>query len=142
MLSGLVSGSTVERSSMRLTILGAALLVAAPHAFAADGYVFRHKSPEGTWDFDAASVVVVSESVRKSQMTLTLTKPLQDQPTGTQYDRVVFVYEHDCKKNQMRVLDTMAYLRGERVKMSQASDEWRPAGDSMAQQYACALVQK
>ena len=127
---------------MRLKLVGAALLVAVPPAFAADGVVFRHQSREGTWDFDAASVVVVSESVRKSQMTLTLTKPLQDQPTGAQYDRVVFVYEHDCRKNQMRVLDTMAYLRGERVTMTRASDEWRPAGDSMAQQYACALVQK
>jgi hypothetical protein len=127
---------------MRLTVIGAALLVVTHHALAADGYVFRHQAPEGTWDFDAASVVVLSDSIRRSQMSLTLAKPLQDQPTGSRYDRLVFVYEHDCSKNQMRVLETNAYLRGERVKMSRPSDEWRPAADSAAQKYACALVQK
>ena len=126
---------------MRLRLLALAVLL-ANNALAAEGYVFRHQLPEGSWDFDAASVIVLNDAVRKSEMTLNLTKPLQDQPTGRLYDRIVFVYEHDCKKNQMRVVDSTSYLRGEPVSMSRPSDAWRPAGESLAQQYACALVQK
>jgi hypothetical protein len=127
---------------MRTILATAVALLVAHNALAAEAVIFRHQTPEGSWDFDAGSIVVVDESIRRSQMVLNLKKPLQDQPTGNQYDRVVFMYEHDCRKNQMRVTDTTAYLRGERVEMGRASNAWRAAGESVAQQYACALVQK
>jgi hypothetical protein len=127
---------------MRITLLGAAALFAAQNAVAAESYVFRHQSPEGSWDFDVGSVVVVNESVRRSHITLTLTRPLLDQPTGKVYDRVVFHYEHDCKANRMRVIDTRSSLKDETVNTSRPTEEWQPAGDSTAQKYACSLVDK
>ena len=86
--------------------------------------------------------MIVDETTRRSQMSLNLTNPLQDQPTGRQYDRLVFFYEHDCKRNRMRVTDTVPYLKGERVTMTPPSPEWRPADESVAQKYACALIDK
>ncbi|HZN26983.1 MAG TPA: surface-adhesin E family protein [Burkholderiales bacterium] len=127
---------------MRPTFLAAAALFVAQNALAAENVVLRYESPEGLWDFDMASVVIVNDSVRKSQISLKLKRPLQDQPTGTVYDRVVFHYEHDCKANRMRVVDSLSYLRGEPVKTSRANDDWHPAADSTAQQHACALVMK
>jgi hypothetical protein len=127
---------------MRTLFVSAAALLAASNALAADGYVLRHQSPEGTWDFDVASVVIVNGSVRRSQMTLTLTRPLQDQATGKVYDRVVFHYEHDCKADRMRVVDTVSSLKHETVNITRAGEAWQPAGDSVAQKYACSVVEK
>jgi hypothetical protein len=132
-----------ERSIIvRLTLFGAAALLVAQSALSADSYILRHQTPQGSWEFDLSSVVVVNESVRRSQITLNLPKPLQDQPTGSVYDRMVFHYEHDCKENKMRVMDALSYLRGELVKTTRPADDWQPAGDSAAQKYACAMVQK
>ena len=127
---------------MRFTKLGVAAFLNANIALAADGYVLRHEFEGGWWDFDMASVVQVDDAIRKSQMTLSLSKPLQDQPTGSRYDKVVFTYEHDCKGNRLRVIDNVSYLTGERVNMSRASSHWRPAADSFAQKYACAMQKK
>src|SRR5215213_11061346 len=99
---------------MRLTLLGVAALLTANNALSAESYVLRHEYDGGSWDFDMGSIVIVNATIRKSQMVLNLTKPLQDQPTGTRYDRVVFTYEHDCKANRMRVMDHISYLAGQR----------------------------
>lgn len=126
---------------MRISIASAvaAFLLAQPVS-AADGYLLRHEFDGGSWDFDMASVAVAADGLRKSQMSLNLSRPLQDRPTGQQYDRVVFVYEHDCSANRMRVVETLTYLAGERVGVPGAAPEWRPAADNIAQRYACALV--
>jgi hypothetical protein len=123
-------------------LVGVAAILAANNALSAESYVLRHKYDGGSWDFDMGSIVIVNDTIRKSQMTLNLTKPLQDQPTGTRYDRVVFMYEHDCKANRMRVMDNISYLAGVRVTISRAGSEWQPAGDSVAHKYACALIDK
>ena len=120
----------------------AAALLVASHALAADDYVLRQESPEGLWDFDTASVVVVNPTVRKSQMSLKLKRPLLDQPTGKVYDRIVFQYEHDCKANKMRVVDTLSYYQGEPVKATPAKDDWHPAEESAAHKYACSVAQQ
>src|SRR5687768_13453567 len=127
---------------MRLMVFGVAAILTANNALSAESYVLRHEYDGGSWDFDMGSIVVVNDTIRKSQMTLNLTKPLQDQPTGTRYDRVVFIYEHDCKANRIRVIDNISYLAGARVTISRAGSEWQPAGDSVAQKYACALIDK
>ena len=127
---------------MRLMLFGVAAILTANNALAADSFVLRHAYDGGSWDFDMGSIVIVNDTLRKSQVTLNLTKPLQDQRTGSLYDRVIFTYEHDCKANRMRVTDNVPYLAGERVIMSRASSEWGPAGDSVAQKYTCALVEK
>ena len=127
---------------MRPIWLAAAALCFTQSAFSAENYVLRHESPEGYWDFDMASIVVVNDTLRRSEISLKLKRPLQDQPTGKVYDRIVFQYEHDCKANKMRVLDSLSYLEGEPVKTTRAGDEWHPAGESAAQKYACELVAK
>jgi hypothetical protein len=127
---------------MRLTLLGAAALVIVHNALSAESYILKHDSPEGSWHFDIASIVIVNDSIRRSQMSLNLTRALQDQPTGNHYDQVIFTYEHDCKADRMRVIDTVPYLNGERVTTSRTSPEWRPAGESAAHKYACALLEK
>lgn len=127
---------------MRLTLFGLAAVLNAAAALAADSYVLRNEFDGGYWDFDMASVVQIDDAIRKSQMTLSLNKPLQDQPSGAHYDKVVFTYEHDCKGNRLRVIDNVSYLTGERVDMSRASSQWRPATDSFAQKYACAMLKK
>ena len=127
---------------MRPLVLAAAALCFAHSAFSAENYVLRQESPEGYWDFDMASIEVVNETVRRSQMTLKLKRPLQDQPTGKAYDRVVFHYEHDCRGNRIRIVDSASFLEGEPVKTTRAGDDWHPAGDSTAQKYACELVAK
>ena len=125
---------------MRPLFLAAAALCFAHSAFSAENYVLRQESPEGYWDFDMASIVVVSDTLRRSQISLKLKRPLQDQPTGKVYDRVVFHYEHDCKANKIRVVDSASYLEGEPVKTAPAADDWHAAGDSTAQKYACEVV--
>jgi hypothetical protein len=127
---------------MRPIWLAAAALCFAQSALSAENQVLRYESPEGDWDFDMASIVVVSDTLRRSQMSLKLKKPLQDQPTGNVYDRVVFHYEHDCKEKRIRVVDSLSYLKGEPVKTRRAKDEWHPAGESAAQKYACEVVAK
>ena len=111
----------------RPKLIAALAFVVIPQALAAESVVLRQESPEGMWDFDTASIVVVSDSLRTSQMTLKLKRPFQDQSTGNVYDRVVFQYEHDCKENKMRVVDSHAYFQGEAVKTTRAKDEWQPA---------------
>ena len=127
---------------MRPLVLAAAAFLAASQALAADDYILRQESPEGMWDFDTASVVVVDATVRKSRMSLKLKRPLQDQPTGKIYDRIVFHYEHDCKANRMRVVDTLSYYQGVPVKTTPPKADWHPAEDSAAHKYACSVVQK
>jgi hypothetical protein len=129
-------------SMMRLFSFAATALLIAHNAIAADSYLLRHEFEGGSWDFDMASIAVVDDTLRTSRMTLNLTQPLQDQPTGNRYDRIVFLYEHDCKAQRMRVVDTLSYLRDERVEVKGASPEWRAAADSVAHKYACALVKK
>jgi hypothetical protein len=127
---------------MRPILLAAAALCFAQSAFSAENYVLRLESPEGYWDFDMASIVVVDDTLRRSEMSLKLKRPLLDQPTGNVYDRVVFQYEHDCKAKRMRVVDSLSYLRGEPVKTARAGEDWHPAGESAAQKYACELAAK
>jgi len=127
---------------MRSVLLAVVALCFAQSAFAAESYVLRQESPEGYWDFDMASIQVVNDTLRRSQMTLKLKKPLQDQPTGKVYDRIVFNYEHDCKANTIRITDSASFLEREPVKATRAGDDWHPAGDSAAQKYACELVAK
>jgi hypothetical protein len=127
---------------IRPVVLAAAALLVTSHAFSAEDRVLRQESPEGFWDFDTASVVVVDDTVRKSQMSLKLKRPLQDQSTGKIYDLIVFQYEHDCKTNKMRVLDTLSSYHGEPVKASRASDDWHPADESAVHKYACSVAQK
>ena len=126
----------------RPKLLAALAFVVIPQAFAAESVVLRQESPEGMWDFDTASIVVVSDSLRTSQMTLKLKRPFQDQSTGKVYDRVVFQYEHDCKQNKMRVVDSHAYFQGDPVKTTGAKDEWQPAQDSAVHKHACAVTRK
>ena len=126
----------------RPKLVAALAFVVIPQAFAAEGVVLRQDSPEGMWDFDTASIVVVSDSLRTSEMTLKLKRPFQDQSTGKVYDRVVFQYEHDCKQNKMRVVDSHAYFQGDPVKTTGAKDEWQPAQDSAVHKHACAVTRK
>ena len=126
---------------IRRLLYGVAALLLAHPAAAADGDVLRQEFDGGSWDFDLASVVIVNDTFRTSRMSLTLARPLQDQ-SGARYDHVEFLYEHDCKENRMRVAETLTYLAGERVEVSGASPDWRPAADSAAHKYACALVRR
>jgi hypothetical protein len=87
-------------------------------------------------------VVVVDAASRKSQTSLKLKRPLQDQPSGKVYDRIVFEYEHDCKANRMRVVDTHSSYQGEPVKTTRVNDEWHPAEESPVHKYACSVSQK
>jgi hypothetical protein len=116
--------------------------VVLPQALAAESVVLRQQSPQGVWDFDTASIVVVSDTLRKSEMALKLKRPFRDQSTGKVYDRVVFQYEHDCKEKKMRVVSSLAYFQGEPVKTTDAKDEWQPAQDSAVHQYACSAAAK
>ncbi len=127
---------------MRLALYCVAAMCCANNVAGADSYVLVHKFNGGSWEFEMASLVIVNERIRKSQMSLNLAKPFQDQSTGAFYDRVTFAYEHDCQANRMRVLDNVAFLVGARVTMSRATADWQPAADSVLQQYACALVEK
>jgi hypothetical protein len=127
---------------MRPIWLAAAALCFTPSAFPAENYVLRHESPEGYWDFDMASIVVVNDTLRRSEISLTLKRPLQDKLSGKVYDRIVFHYEHDCRAKKMRVLDSRSYLEGEPVKTTGAGDDWHPAEESAAQKYACEVVAK
>jgi hypothetical protein len=141
----LITGGVIpqpETVQMRSLLFGAAALLIVHNALSAESYVLKHDSPEGSWHFDIASIVIVNDSIRRSQMSLYLTSPLQDQPTGNHYDQVIFTYEHDCKADRMRVIDTVPFLQGKRVTMGRASHEWRPAAESAAHKYACALVQQ
>lgn len=70
----------------RPKLIAALAFVVIPQALAAESVVLRQESPEGMWDFDTASIVVVSDSLRTSQMTLKLKRPFQDQSTGKVYD--------------------------------------------------------
>jgi hypothetical protein len=125
---------------MRFIVSGATALVIAQSAGAAESYLLKHEFEGGSWDFDMASIAIIDDTKRTSRMSLNLDQPFQDQPTGNRYDRVVFMYEHDCKANRIRVVDTVSYLGGERVTVGATSAEWRPAVDSVAQKYACALA--
>jgi hypothetical protein len=127
---------------MRARVVAVVALCFAQSAFSAESYVLRQESPEGYWDFDMASIEVVDATLRRSQMTLRLKRPLQDQPTGKVYDRIVFQYEHDCKANTIRITDSASFLEREPVNTTRAGDDWHPAGDSTAQKYACELVAK
>jgi hypothetical protein len=123
-------------------LVAIAAFVVVPQALAAESVVLRQQSPEGVWDFDTASIVVVSETLRKSEMALKLKRPFRDQSSGKVYDRVVFQYEHDCKEKKMRVVSSLAYFQGEPVKTTDAKDEWQPAQDSAVQKYACSVATK
>ena len=127
---------------MRPLVLAAAAFLVTSQTLAAEDYVLRQESPEGMWDFDTASVVVVDATVRKSEMSLKLKRPLQDQPTGNVYDRIVFRYEHDCKANKMRVVDTLSYFQGEPVKTTPAKDDWHPAEESAVHKHVCSVTRK
>ena len=128
---------------MRLMLFGAAILLSANNAlFAAESYMLRHEFDGGWWDFDIVSIAVVSDTLRKSEMSLHLIKPLQDQESGEFYDKVIFSYEHDCKAHRLRVVDNIAFRTGKPVKMARASSLWQPAVDSFAHKYACSLVSK
>jgi hypothetical protein len=117
-------------------------LLAVRAALAGEPYVFRHNFNGGSWEFDISSVVLVNEGFRQSQMQLHLEKPLQDQATGSLYNRITFFYEHDCALNRMRVLDSVAGLSEEAAAITRPGDDWQPAGDSFAQKYACALAKR
>jgi hypothetical protein len=148
LLSGAVNGyppATVQQRhsamiSPKLVALTALFVIR--QALAAESVVLRQESAEGIWDFDTASIVVVSETLRKSRMTLKLKRPFQDQSTGNVYDRVVFQYEHDCKEKKMRIVSSLAYFQGEPVKTTGAKDEWQSAQDSAVHQYACSVPAK
>jgi hypothetical protein len=126
----------------RPALFAAAAFLVASQAFAADDYIMRQESPEGLWDFDTASVVVVDATLRKSQMSLKLKRPLQDQPTGKVYDRIVFHYEHDCKANKMRVVNTLSSYQGAPVNTAHVKDDWQSAEESTVHKYACSVAQK
>src|SRR5215207_8602323 len=117
---------------MRLMFFGAAMMLIANNALSAESYVLRHEFEGGWWDFDIVSIAVVNDTLRKSEMSLTLIKPLQDQESGEFYDRVIFSYEHDCKAHRLRVVDNVAFRIGKPVKMTRASSLWQPAVDSFA----------
>jgi hypothetical protein len=127
---------------MRLMFFGAAMMLIANNALSAESYVLRHEFEGGWWDFDIVSIAVVNDTLRKSEMSLTLIKPLQDQESGEFYDKVIFSYEHDCKAHRLRVVDNVAFRIGKPVKMTRASSLWQPAVDSFAHKYACSLVRK
>jgi hypothetical protein len=94
---------------MRLIGFSSILSVFALNAaLAGEPYVFRHNFNGGSWEFDISSVVLATDGFRRSQMQLYLDKPLQDQATGSVYDRITFLYEHDCALNRMRVVDSLA----------------------------------
>jgi hypothetical protein len=127
---------------MRLMLFGVTIMLAANNVLSAESHVLRHEFDGGWWDFDFGSIVIVNDTLRKSEMSLNLTKPLQDQETGEFYDKVVFSYEHDCKADRLRVVDNVSFRTGKQVKMARASSLWQPAVESFAQKYTCSLVKK
>jgi hypothetical protein len=124
--------------------LGLAVLLMLPMqpVISADNYVLLHKAEEGSWEFDTASIVTVSEGLRQSKTRLNLAHPLRDAATGVVYDKILFLYEHDCALNRIRVLDNIAYLGGSPAAISHVSSEWQAAADSAAHKYACGLVEE
>lgn len=114
-----------------------ALLLIPSLAFGAGAWE-RANLPGGAyWEYDKASIIMLPNDQRRILARLTLSGMAPDVKAGNHYDHAVMLIELDCGKRLMRVVDTVAYLRAERVQPSRTSEDWKAADANVLFKAAC-----